>query len=319
MKLEIRHKTRYYYEQPAVDSVNEVRLTPRTNYRQSCYHHVVTVEPTVGILSYEDYFGNRVTSFSIGKPHKQLTINTHSIVVTQDQEPREKGRLSLGEELARLNGPRFQDQYAEFVIGTPNAPLSEVICSYAEQYASICKVGSVAIRCVSQHIYESYAYEPGTTNVNTTSEDMLELKKGVCQDFSQLMLVLCRASKIPARYVSGYHFVGHLRGGEADFEQASHAWVEALVPGVDWLGFDPTNNGTMTWRYVTLGHGRDYRDIVPIKGPYKGGLGKSAMEVEVDVRKIDEEATNLRTTFTRNQTVSVNVSTATVITAGGAP
>jgi transglutaminase-like putative cysteine protease len=101
------------------------------------------------------------------------------------------------------------------------------------------------------------------------------------------MIATARSEGIPARYVSGYHFVGDLQGGIADFEQASHAWVEAYVPKLGWCSFDPTNYDPVGERYVKLGHGRDYKDIVPVKGVYRGN-GEQKLLVTVDVRKVEE-------------------------------
>jgi transglutaminase-like putative cysteine protease len=116
-------------------------------------------------------------------------------------------------------------------------------------------------------------------------KNALKLKRGVCQDYAHLMIAVCRSVGLPSRYVSGYHFVGDLQGSNANFEQASHAWVETHIPGTGWLGFDPTNNVEVNWRYIKLGHGRDYKDIVPVKGVYRGGAG--TLSVKVDVRKLD--------------------------------
>ncbi len=100
------------------------------------------------------------------------------------------------------------------------------------------------------------------------------------------MITICRDKGIPARYVSGYHFVGDLQGGSTEFTQASHAWVECLIPGAGWFGYDPTNNCEVNWRYIKLGHGRDYNDIVPVKGVYRGS-GTQDLEVIVDVKLVE--------------------------------
>lgn len=125
----------------------------------------------------------------------------------------------------------------------------------------------------------------GVSHVHSTVEDTLKLKRGVCQDFAHLMIAICKTLLIPARYVSGYHFVKDLVD-ETNYEQASHAWVEAYIPGVGWCGFDPTNEGEVNGRYVKLAHGRDYKDIVPVKGIYKG-TDRQNLEVEVDVKLIE--------------------------------
>lgn len=140
---------------------------------------------------------------------------------------------------------------------------------------------------ISARIFWDFIYDPQATDVHTTVEETLQLKRGVCQDFAHLMIAMCRAKGIPARYVSGYHFIGDLQGGHADYEQASHAWVEAYIPNKGWVGYDPTNNGMVNWRYVKIGHGRDYRDIVPVKGVYTG-LAAQTLMVEVDVKILED-------------------------------
>src|ERR1700686_4836459 len=118
MKLEISHLTRYQYMTPAAESVNEIRLTPSTNHRQSCYQHAITIEPNVSLFSYEDFFGNRVHSFSVASPHQELVIQTKSIVVTDEQEPERKQRLSYQEQLDLLQDDKFINRYAEYLMNT---------------------------------------------------------------------------------------------------------------------------------------------------------------------------------------------------------
>lgn len=291
MKLEITHITHYKYQEPVTGNINELRLTPRTNYRQACHHNTITVKPKATTLQYEDYFGNRVHSFSVARPHAELVIKSHSIVVTQDKEPQSSSQLPLKEERAILANAKFQNRYAEYLQQTLYTEFAADVAEYAAQVANCSKYGSIydTVLNICSTIHHDFKYCPGVTNVLTTAQQTLSLKQGVCQDFTHLMLAICRCKNIPARYVSGYHFVSDLSGNHADFEQASHAWVEAHIPGVGWLGFDPTNNGTMNWRYVKLGHGRDYRDIVPVKGVYSGA-GTKEMLVKVDVRKLPDEA-----------------------------
>lgn len=289
MKLEITHVTRYSYGTPVIDNINEIRLSPRTNYRQSCYQHVITVDPVAAIFSYEDFFGNRVNSFSVNRPHKQLTIKSHSLVVTQEKQPRSSSTLLLADELNLLQSDAFQNRYVEYLLETkPYTHITANLVAYADSSLDWDAAGSVynAVRQLSRRIFTDFTYQPGATNVHTTADELLNLRCGVCQDFAHLMIAVCRCKGIPARYVSGYHFVGDLNKDCANFQQASHAWVEVHIPGVGWLGFDPTNNGTMTWRYVKLAHGRDYNDIVPIKGIYSG-TPERTMEVTVDVRVVE--------------------------------
>jgi len=287
MKIEISHVTRYTYEDAVTDSVNELRLTPRTNYRQSCYHHEVWIEPVASLFTYEDYFGNRVHSFSVSKPHRELVIRTKATVVTRDQSYASQQGLPMKEQLELLQSEKLQNRYIEFMLPTAYTELTEGLLAYAARYPITEDGLYVWAQRLSEGIYKDFTYDPDATHVHTTVSDTLKLRRGVCQDYAHLMIAVCRSIGLPARYVSGYHFVGDLQGGSADFEQASHAWVEVHIPGTGWLGLDPTNNTEVGWRYVKLGHGRDYKDIVPVKGVYRG-TGSQKLTVTVDVRRLDD-------------------------------
>ncbi|MFF2480679.1 transglutaminase N-terminal domain-containing protein [Paenibacillus sp. NPDC058071] len=295
MRLNISHVTQYDYEGPVTDSVNEIRLTPSTNDRQSCYQQAIWIEPNASLFSYEDYFGNRVHSFSVNSPHRRLTIRTQMTVVTKNALSPEKQAALLNGKPAReawswLETEEAANRFAEFLLPTGYADITDGVQSFAD---SICDKEGLDMSVLgwltqlSSSIRQQFTYDPEATTVKTKASDMIDAKRGVCQDFAHLMIACCRAHQIPARYVSGYHFVGDLQGGTADFEQASHAWVEAYVPTLGWCSFDPTNEAPVGERYVKLGHGRDYKDIVPVKGVYRGNGGQT-LQVTVDVRKFDE-------------------------------
>lgn len=311
MKLQISHTTQYSYAEPITDSVNEIRLTPSTNERQACYNHSISIEPNASLFTYEDCFGNRVHVFSVNAPHTKLTIRTNLTVVTTESFNKEEGahkqQLKPAEAWAKLNSDESIDRFIEFLLPTAYTEVTPEIISLMEQVPVVGAVRETAIAsegnvtvdvtpavgvyewlsALSKYIRSSFIYDPSATNVRTKASEMITKRRGVCQDFAHLMLAVCRARGVPARYVSGYHFVGDLQGGSADFEQASHAWVEAYVPKLGWCGFDPTNESPIGERYVKLGHGRDYKDIVPVKGIYHG-TGEQRLQVTVDVRKVDE-------------------------------
>jgi transglutaminase-like putative cysteine protease len=285
MKLEITHLTRYHYKTSAMESVNEIRLTPISNHRQSCYQHTITVEPNVSLFSYDDFFGNRVHSFSVADPHQELMIKSSSIVVTDELEPERKQILSLEEQLEQLHSDRFINQHAEYLMDSKYTYIDPELAkpfTSGELDLSIEK----QLKQISEAIFTNFEYNPYATHVKTTIAEIVHLRQGVCQDFAHLMIALCKNIQVPARYVSGYHFVGDLQGGHTDYEQASHAWVEAFVPGIGWVGYDPTNNGDINWRYVKLCHGRDYEDIVPVKGIYRGS-DQQRLEVVVNVKQVE--------------------------------
>ncbi|MFX3631965.1 MAG: transglutaminase N-terminal domain-containing protein [Candidatus Pristimantibacillus sp.] len=295
MKLNISHVTQYDYEDPVSDSVNEIRLTPSTNERQSCYQQAIWIEPNASLFSYEDYFGNRVHSFSVNPNHRRLTIRTQMTVVTKHApSPEEHAALLNGkparEAWAWLQTEDAANRFAEFLLPTVYTGITPAVEGYADSLYD--KEGSdismlAWLIALSGRIRTEFIYDPEATTVDTKASDMFERRRGVCQDFAHLMIACCRAHSIPARYVSGYHFVGDLQGGTADFEQASHAWVEAYVPLLGWCSFDPTNEAPVGERYVKLGHGRDYKDIVPVKGVYRGN-GEQKLKVTVDVRRIED-------------------------------
>lgn len=284
MKLEIFHLTRYTYQESVTDSVNEIRLTPRTDSRQFCFEHSIMIEPNTELFSYEDFFENKVHSFSISKPHQELVIKAHSIVVTKERTENNESTLPISTEKEMIKSEQFQNRFAEYLTETPYIRISSKIKKFADSIGDLDSAGSIykLLRHISEFIYKQFTYDPSATDVHTTVEHTLKLRRGVCQDFAHLMIAISRSKGIPARYISGYHFIGDLQGGHADYDQASHAWVEAYVPGTGWIGFDPTNNGLMNWRYVKVGHGRDYRDIVPVKGVYSGTANQT-LSVEVDV------------------------------------
>lgn len=283
MRLEICHITRYRYGSSASDSVNELRLAPRTDERQACYHHTLTIEPNVSLFSYEDYFGNRVHFFTANEPHRELVITSSSTVVTRDAPFKRSVTADPAAEWAKVRSEAFVNANAEYLLPTAYVSFHPDVAAYAKGIGG--EEGGVYafVLEAARRIYEDFEYKPQSTVVQTTSDELIGLGAGVCQDFAHLMLSACRIRGVAARYVSGYHYVADLQGRDADFEQASHAWVEAYIPGAGWQGFDPTNNGLVDWRYIKLAHGRDYLDIVPVKGIYRG-TGEQELQVQVDVR-----------------------------------
>jgi len=286
MKLDICHITRYRYAEPVTDSVNEIRLSPRTNYRQACYHHEIKVEPAAALFSYEDYFGNRIHAFTVNPAHRELSVTVRSTVVTHDNDKHRRKVLSPDEDWQTVRSEAVYDRFAEYL-----QPTAYIVFDGTFIENDAVKEDGIGVfdwvLQTAKRIYEQYEYNPNTTGVHTTVSEFYRLRRGVCQDFAHLMITLCRMKGVPARYVSGYHFVGDLQSRTATFEQASHAWIEAYIPGTGWIGFDPTNNCQVDDHYVKLGHGRDYLDIVPMKGVYRG-TPVQTMDVTVDVRKLSD-------------------------------
>lgn len=288
MKLKVTHLTQYTYIDPVVDSVNELRLTPLSDERQLCREHSITIEPSVPLFSYTDYFGNLVHYFTIHSPHKQLTIKMDAIVETNMMEQQKKNQLSYEDEHNILQNEKFQNKFAEYLMETSYTVVTPELKAFANEFIDLHQAKSMyqLLEQISNVIYTNFTYDQNVTNVNTTIKETLRLKRGVCQDYAHIMIAICRIYNIPARYISGYHFIGDIES--TDFQHASHAWVEAYVPLFGWVGLDPTNNGKIDWRYVKVSHGRDYSDIVPVKGIYKGS-GHQNLDVSVDLQSINEE------------------------------
>lgn len=287
MKFSICHKTTYRYDEPVSESVNEVRISPRTNTRQACYHHGISVHPNAMLFAYEDFFGNRVHAFTVSEPHDALTVTVHSTVVTHENDAERLETWSPEHDWAYVLDDKNRQSMIEYLLPTSYTHPTATIVAYAHRWGAHREMGIEALVLdMVQHIYEDFVYDPQATHTQTTATELLSTKKGVCQDFTHLMIALCRSFGVPARYVSGYHYVTDLQVRTSEFEQSSHAWVEVLIPGTGWVGFDPTNCNRVDGRYIKLGHGRDYADIVPVKGVYRG-TPHQQLTVEVDVQRLN--------------------------------
>jgi transglutaminase-like putative cysteine protease len=274
LEYTIEHRTTYDYPEPVYESYTVLHLMPRNDHHQFCTRYVLELSPKGRVHSYTDRFGNDVQHFAILPAHSSLAIVTRSHVVTvlphNPPEPTAATRslLSADPQAAALYdylhesahvryGPEFWAFAAE--LGMP-----------AEHVGAWC-------HAVSRHIYRTFAYDTAATTVRSTLAEPLERRAGVCQDFAHLMIAALRAVGIPARYASGYIFRGqsHVLGAEA-----SHAWCEAYLPPYGWVGFDPTNDLLVNDYYVKVGIGRDYRDVSPVRGVFRGP-NQSEMRVNV--------------------------------------
>lgn len=277
MKYRILHRTRYQYKAPVTDSLNELRLRPVSNEEQICHSFELKISPAANPWHYHDFYLNLVNVFEINAPHRELSIEANSVVET----------LIDGKSVVR---PGCFEDYRAATLETMCYDFlqsSEFVSTGVEvwRYAmDICPDRKDPWDCalrIMRAIFERFKYSPEATTVTTHMEDVLKFGKGVCQDFAHVMLGLCRCLEIPARYVSGYIYTRPgpegLRGA-----QASHAWCEVFLPGQGWQGLDPTNNCRVDENYIKVAVGRDYADITPVRGTYRGA-GQREMVVFVDV------------------------------------
>jgi transglutaminase-like putative cysteine protease len=283
MKLQVFHRTHYIYASPVRDSFNEARLQPSNTDGQVCHNFLLKVLPATRLSHYVDFQLNWVHLFDLTEPHQTLTIEATSIVSTA------AGRLMVADQLSTPLAQMDQacgqlERCHDFLQSSRFVePSAEAWRLGLDLSAGLTDAWQVA-QAVMHHIYQNFAYVPAATHVHTHMRDVLRLKRGVCQDFAHVMLGVCRSLKIPCRYVSGYLYNGpadQLRGA-----QASHAWVEVYLPDLGWHGLDPTNNCQPDERYVRIAVGRDYADVTPIKGTYRG-TSERKMTVEVRVTALD--------------------------------
>jgi len=284
MLLEIRHVTRYHYESQVRESVMELRMQPQKSIRQRLISFEIELDPRAQLFSYIDPFGNAVHHFDVPQPHDELTIVARACVETQ--EPPEVPRtVDLGE-WDRLRSGFTQSECYEFLqphgyaVKTP--ALADFMASKGLQ-ASRLRDPLTALRELNQTIYDSFGYQPGVTHADSPIDLALNSGGGVCQDFAHIMIAICRDWGLPARYVSGYLFTDRQHGDRSD-PDATHAWVEVFLPSQRWIGLDPTNNTLAGERHVAVAVGRDYADVPPSRGVYKGDT-ESHLAVDVSVTK----------------------------------
>lgn len=290
MKYRVRHLTEYDYGETVPVCQNEARLKPRHGAAQMCISSSLTVSPRPATVSERtDYFGNHVTYFTIQEGHKRLSISADSVVTIVP--PREPNPLQA-QPWERLRD-RLADQAdadlleaRQFVYASPYVPLSDELADYGRPSFLPGRTLLEAVLDLTSRIYREFKFDPRTTTVTTTPLEVLRLRRGVCQDFAHLQIGCLRSLGVSARYMSGYLQTdpppGKPRLIGAD---VSHAWVAVYFPEFGWLEFDPTNDLMPSTRHVTLGWGRDYGDVTPIKGVFTGG-GAHTMRVSVDVEAI---------------------------------
>lgn len=261
MRLKIEHTTTFTYDQLISEAYTEMRLKPLDAGGQRCLSFDLVTEPQDIVLKYADHFGNDVHHFDVIQSHQKMVVAATSEVLTSDSYIAESSSLS----------PLDEFNYLSPTVYAPHT--AELIDFSASHHADNDSFGTAL--AITQAIHRMLIYEKGVTDVKTTADQALALRRGVCQDFSHIMLAACRAQMLPARYVSGYLYNnGHTA--------ASHSWVDVLMPERGWISLDPTHNREQTAQYVRVAVGRDYSDVPPTRGIFKGNA-KEKMEVEVSV------------------------------------
>jgi len=279
----VRHLTKFRYAPTVRESITEVRMQPRTEGNQRCLSFDLEVKPKAVILQYRDFLGNAVHHFDIAASHSELRIKASSTVeVLPAREP----ALAQAESWSDLDALVAQGDYWEMLVPSEFASPTRLLEELASEMKLERRANPLAmLREISQGIHQLFSYVPNSTRVDSPIDHALGERKGVCQDFAHIMIALVRRLRIPCRYVSGYLFQAKT-DRSLESEGASHAWVEALVPSLGWVGFDPTNDVLAGERHIRVAIGRDYSEVPPTRGVYKGGA-ESELSVSVTVAIAD--------------------------------
>jgi transglutaminase-like putative cysteine protease len=284
MLLEIRHLTQYHYAAPVRESVMEMWMQPQKGARQRLISFDLELDPAAQSFSYADAYGNAVYHFDVPQPHERLTILAKSAVETQSSTPLPAG-LDMGE-WGRLKSEFVQRDCFDFLRPHGFAVETEALRAFMQTHL----VDSLkerdplsAVLALSTTLYGALGYATGVTGPDSPVDEAIEAGNGVCQDFAHIMIAICRSWGVPARYVSGYIYSDRNTHDRSD-PGATHAWVEVFLPSLRWVGLDPTNNVPAGERHVTVAVGRDYSDVPPSRGVYKGDAD-SELSVAVSVRQ----------------------------------
>jgi transglutaminase-like putative cysteine protease len=292
-RYRLLHTTEFIYDGAVSESYNEVRLRPLHDEKQSCLSFRLNTAPGSHGTSYRDLYGNWVHQFNVLPEHSRLRVEAESVVLVHDAAPAVPDPTTLGEFDSR--GDQLDEEHFDFMAPTGYVPHLRALAELTET-AEKDSDGTVEgfTQAASGLIHKRFRYVKGATHVHSSIEDSLSIRAGVCQDFAHLLLGVARMRGLPARYVSGYLVARNEDSHGAQQEeviggQASHAWAEVLLPSNGWTAFDPTLGLPVGLRHVRIAYGRDYGDVAPVRGVYKGQAGQR-LAVDVRVRPaLDDE------------------------------
>lgn len=292
MKYRITHKTEYSYDAPVGQSYNEARLIPRNTGRQTLLNTALRISPLESdYRTRSDFFGNQVAYFSLQEAHKTFSATAISEVQILPQPGWLDFSQGMAWESVRQTLKDGQDatllDARQYVLDSPYISTSPQLAAYADPSFTPGRPLVEAVNDLMQRIHRDFVFDPEFTTVATPLADVLEHKRGVCQDFAHLAIGCLRSHGLSAKYVSGYIETLPPPGKEklvgAD---ASHAWFSVYLPDMGWMDFDPTNNQVPDEQHVTVAWGRDYGDVTPLKGVIFGGQHHE-LKVSVEMEKLE--------------------------------
>jgi transglutaminase-like putative cysteine protease len=298
VKVALSHSTRLEYSTYVVEGVMDARLGPLSDATQRWERFDLRVSPPAGVRRYTDGFGNRAHLITVARPHRFIELTASSVVETLLEDP-----FCLPPAPPPPLGPVGR---ADAMAPSPMVPRHPELDALAEPHRPSSPAGAFdAVRALMDLVYNGFTYKQHETTVATTVPDVLAGRVGVCQDFAHVLIGLCRSIDIPARYVSGYivtsgqsqsqrsgsQFQSQSQSGVSVADPrrgagASHAWIEAYTPTHGWRGFDPTNNLLASTHHITMAIGRDYHDVPPTRGAFRG-IAEERLTVDVTTRLLD--------------------------------
>ena len=292
----IQHTTSYRYEENISSCVMSLCMQPRNHRGQTVSSFLIHTSPITSFSVEFDAFGNRHHFFDIDHPHDQLDITVSAVIERAIQDhPNDEFSLPT-EAWSELEALENDWDMWEYLRSTELTTVSNALTTWLQGVPATAKDDPFTrLKKLTQHMFKTFEYQPGSTHVDSTIDHLLEIQAGVCQDYAHLMIAVARAWGIPARYVSGYLYDAEeqtLRSANA-----THAWVECWLPQLGWMPFDPTNAKVDDENLITVAIGRDYRDVAPSRGITFGG-GRSELSVGVNVKR---QRTESNPRFTERQ------------------
>ena len=270
--FKIQHITKYKYDRPVRESANQIKIFSFNKPGQEILSHEIVITDEPNINKFTDYWSNTVGFFTVSRPHEELIIDSRLIAKTTLQEIDET--LSTKDDWQLLADEISTNIILLDLAQKEKIKSQEKIQLILDHITFDACSPLEAAKKYSQFIFENFKYVKGITNVETRVDEILEFRSGVCQDFAHVLLQLLRTIGIPSRYVSGYICPNKngMRG-----EGATHAWIDAYIPNLGWIGLDPTNNCFANEHHIQLAVGRDFSDCTPIKGTFKGPANHELM------------------------------------------
>ncbi|HXN23775.1 MAG TPA: transglutaminase family protein [Candidatus Dormibacteraeota bacterium] len=283
MTYSVRHITNFHYQPAVRESVMEVRVQPRSEARQRCLSFSLDLTPRANMMLYRDFLGNTVHHFDIPGQHQQIQVAAHALVEVMAPPVPEPQHVPDWEKLdACIADGDFWEMLLPSQYTQPTALLEELAGDVrVERRGNPLEL----LLELNEALYRTLAYVPNSTKVDSPIDDALRARRGVCQDFAHIMTALVRRLRIPCRYVSGYLFQ-EAKSKDRSSAGATHAWVEAFLGDVGWVAFDPTNKLVASERHIRVALGRDYADVPPTRGVYKGDA-ESTLSVMVTVTPVN--------------------------------